>query len=291
MVSLVTRNIVILIFVVAGFISCNQLSGISFSPSNPGYPNQPTSTLLLKKPLREISGISFHSKDQLVAINDEQGKLFVLTTATGKINTLSFGKKGDYEDIARTPDGYYVIRSDGSLFLLDGRTGQQLADYPLQFSRHTEFESICYDDKNNRLLLFCKNCGKQEPVVTVWAFNLNTHKLEEQPVIQIGWETFRQLGKDDTIEFQPSAAAFHPVTGKLFLLSSTAKMLAVCTREGKPEAVYGLNPDLFQQPEGLCFSPGGDLYISNEGRQSKASLLYFAFDPLLAGITTQTENK
>ncbi|MCU0385458.1 MAG: SdiA-regulated domain-containing protein [Flavihumibacter sp.] len=274
-----TWNSFLWMLVVTGFLSCNQLSGVCFVPALPGYKNQPSHTLLLKKPLREISGISFHNKNQLVAINDEQGKLFVLTTATGKINTLSFGEKGDYEDIVRTPEGYYVLRSDGSLFLLDGRSGKLLADYPLSFSKYTEFESIAYDQEQNRLLLFCKNCGQTEPVVFGWSFNLNSHQLEEQPVIQIGWNVFRRLAKDDTIEFQPSAAAFHPVTGKLYMLSSTAKLLAVCNREGQPESVVGLNPDLFQQPEGLCFAPNGDLFISNEGRQSKATLLFFPFDP------------
>jgi len=267
------------LLVVTGILSCNQLSGVCFVPALPGYPNQPSHTLFLKKTLREISGISFHNNNQLVAINDEQGKLFVLTTASGKINTLSFGEKGDYEDIVRTSEGYYVLRSDGSLFLLDGRNGKLLADYPLSFSKYTEFESIAYDQEQNRLLLFCKNCGQTEPVVFGWAFNLNTHLLEEQPVIQIGWDVFRRLAKDDTIEFQPSAAAFHPITGKLYMLSSTAKLLAVCNREGQPESVVGLNPDLFQQPEGLCFAPNGDLFISNEGRQSKATLFFFPFDP------------
>jgi len=286
-----TWNSFLSLLVVTGFLSCNQLSGVCFVPALPGYPNQPSHTLLLKKPLREISGISFHNNGQLAAINDEQGKLFVLSTTSGKINTLSFGEKGDYEDIVRTPEGYYVLRSDGSLFLLDERNGKLLADYPLSFSKYTEFESIAYDQDQNRLLLFCKNCGQREPVVFGWAFNLKTHQLEEQPVVQIGWDVFRKLAKDDTVEFQPSAAAFHPITGDLYILSSTAKLLAVCNREGQPESVYGLNPDLFQQPEGLCFAPNGDLYISNEGRQSKATLLYFPFDPEQAETNIQTATK
>ncbi len=291
MLHRLTWNSFLLLLSVTGILSCNQLSGVCFAPSLPGYANQPANTLLLKKPLREISGISYHNNEELVAINDEQGKLFVLNTASGKMNTLSFGEKGDYEDIVRTPEGYYVLRSDGSLYLLDGRTGKQIDHYPLQFSRHTEFESIAYDQELNRLLLFCKNCGLEEPLVYGWSFNLDTHELEEQPVIRIGWNLIRILGKDDTIEFQPSAAAFHPITGKLFILSSTAKLLAICNREGQPESVYGLNPDLFQQPEGLCFGPNGDLYISNEGRQSKATLLYFPFNPEQSETNTQSNLK
>lgn len=275
----------ILALIAIPFYSCNQLNGVCFVPALEGYPNQPGSTILLKKPLREISGISYHTPGQLAAVNDEQGKLFILTTSNGKFNTLSFGGKGDYEDITRTPEGYYVLKSNGNLHLLDGRTGKEITVYPLRFGKFTEFESVCFDSKKNRLLLICKSCGRNEPTVYAWAFNLDTHQLEEAPVFQIDWKEIRRLGKDDTIEFLPSAAEFHPITGKLFILSSTAKLLLQCSSEGIPESVIGLNPDLFQQPEGLCFSPNGDLFISNEGRQSKASLLFFPYQSASAAMT------
>ncbi len=260
-------------------ISCNRLQGVCFVPALPGYNNQPENTVLLQKSLREISGISYHNPEELAAINDEQGKLFILNSKTGKTRTINFGKKGDYEDIVRTPEGYYILRSDGNLYLIDELNGQLLNSFPLHFSKHTEFESLCYDKVKNRILLICKTCGREEPVVYGWEFSLDTHTLNEEPVLRIGWEVFRRLGKDNTIEFQPSATAFHPITNELFILSSTAKTLAICDSEGNPKAVYGLNPDLFQQPEGLCFSPNGDLYISNEGRQSKATLLNFPYQP------------
>ncbi|KYP15715.1 SdiA-regulated domain-containing protein [Flavihumibacter sp. CACIAM 22H1] len=258
--------------------------GVCFVPALDSYPNKAAKTLLLKKPLREISGISFHSPGQLAAINDEEGKLFILSTTNGKFNTLSFGKKGDYEDITRSPEGYYVLKSNGNLHLLDGRTGQEKMVYRLRFGKFTEFESLCFDAEKNRLLLICKTCEKDEPAVYAWAFNLDTHSLEETPVFRIDWKEIRRLGKDDTLEFFPSAAEFHPLTGKLFILSATDKLLLQCSREGVPEKITGLNPDLFQQPEGLCFTPNGDLFISNEGRQSKASLLFFPYQaPASAG--------
>jgi uncharacterized protein YjiK len=85
--------------------------------------------------------------------------------------------------------------------------------------------------------------------------------------------------KDNSIECKPSAAAINPVNGKLYIIASLSKTLLQCSVTGQLEAGYGLNPDHFPQPEGITFSPGGDLYISNEGVQGKATLLKFSYRP------------
>jgi hypothetical protein len=36
---------------------------------------------------------------------------------------------------------------------------------------------------------------------------------------------------------------------------------------------------LFRQPEGICFKPNGDLFISNEGDGGKAKILKFKYRP------------
>ncbi|HEY8399435.1 MAG TPA: SdiA-regulated domain-containing protein [Flavihumibacter sp.] len=261
------------------FFSCNRLQGVCFAPALTDYPQQAATTLVLKKPLREISGIIYHKEGEIAAVNDEEGKLFIIDLATNNLKPIRFGKKGDYEGLCRTPEGYYVLKSNGDLYLLDSITGKQLAQFKHKFGKHYDFESLCYDARFNRLLLICKACGRDEPYTYAWAFDLEKHSLLPEPVLTIDWRDIRRLGKDDTIEFQPSSAEYHPITGQLFILSSVGKVLAICDADGKPESVHGLNPDLFPQPEGLCFAPNGDLYISNEGRQAKGTLMFFPYQP------------
>ncbi len=83
--------------------------------------------------------------------------------------------------------------------------------------------------------------------------------------------------KDNSIECKPSAASINPANGKLYIIASLSKTLLQCSINGQLEAAYGLNPDHFPQPEGICFSPGGDLYIANEGVQGKGTLLKFSY--------------
>ena len=52
-------------------------------------------------------------------------------------------------------------------------------------------------------------------------------------------------------------------------------MNSIYVWEGKVQDVKELDPKLFRQPEGICFSPIGDMYISNEGQGGKGYILKF----------------
>lgn len=258
---------------------CGRIAGNSFVPAPEGYIVNHHEQTILKRPLREISGIDYISANEMVAINDEVGKLFFLNPQSGKFREVEFGKKGDYEDVVKANDRYYVLNSSGNLFEIDGSSFQLLAEYKGAFPRFMEFESLCFDRPNNQLLLICKECGKNQERVAAWRFDLNTHQFISDTYFEIPWKDIRKMARNNAIECKPSAAAINPVNGKLYIIASLGKVLLQCSTDGKLEAVYGLNPDHFPQPEGLTFSPGGDMYISNEGIQGKGTLLRFAFRP------------
>jgi hypothetical protein len=50
--------------------------------------------------------------------------------------------------------------------------------------------------------------------------------------------------------------------------------LIIADKNGNIKNTYALNPSIYKQPEGLAFTPGGDLLISNESnKQSSADIL------------------
>ncbi len=259
---------------------CNRIQSLSFVPVLEGYAESPANTLLLKKGLREISGIRYFQANELIGINDEEGIVFYIDTRTGKFRRQPFGKKGDYEDLVITPAAFYVLKSNGNIHEIDPASGKEKAVYQRGFPKYMEFESLCYDAPRNRLLLICKICGKDEPFVNAWEFDCGSKSFSPNPVLTIPWTAIRKMGKDDTIDFHPSSAAIHPLNGKLYIISSLGKkILVTCNLNGELQSVHQINPDQFQQPEGICFAPNGDMYVSNEGRQSKASILYFPYQP------------
>jgi hypothetical protein len=87
----------------------------------------------------------------------------------------------------------------------------------------------------------------------------------------------RRLLNDKYLECKPSAAAIHPLLHKLFVLCSVGKTLLICSTDGKVEEAYRLDPEFFPQPEGICFSPAGDMFISNEGKKGQGTIIRFPY--------------
>jgi hypothetical protein len=212
-----------------------------------------------------------------VAINDEAGKIFYVNPANGKHNAVQFGKKGDYEDVAIVGDYYYVLRSDGRLFQVKASDHSLVAEFDGNFGKHTEFESLYYDKEIRQLVLICKECGKGASEINAFRFDPATATFLPEPYFTIDWSQIRELAKNNQVEFRPSAASINPVTGKLFIISSISKLLLECSRKGVLEKTYTINPYHFQQPEGITFAPDGGMYISNEAKQGKSTILYFPY--------------
>ena len=79
------------------------------------------------------------------------------------------------------------------------------------------------------------------------------------------------------LELRPSAIGIHPFTNKLFVLSGMEHILYVFNTNGNIEYIEKLDPGLFIQPEGITFLKNGDMLISNEGRNNRATILRFNY--------------
>ena len=50
--------------------------------------------------------------------------------------------------------------------------------------------------------------------------------------------------------------------------------MAVYNRNGQLVSFQAIDPDLMPQPEGICFSPDGTLFISSEGKKGDPGNLF-----------------
>lgn len=238
--------------------------------------NEPDAAFAFPRALREISGLTALDDSLLGAVQDEEGILFVLDRATGRVVAeQNFRGDGDYEGVEQVGEAVWVLQSNGSLYEIPDPSGE----YPRSVKVNTPLRSGCdaeglaFDAAGNRLLIACKERpGRNlDGARAIYAFDLETRSLIDEPAFVLDRGQLDIEGQP----FKPAALAIHPESGQLYLVSSVRKALAVLDPDGTLAAVVDLPDRLFPQPEGLAFFSDGTLFIANEGRLGAATLLRF----------------
>jgi uncharacterized protein YjiK len=296
----------ILSFLILSTSAQEKKNGVLFEINEYKFPfNLQRADAVYKLPdkLNEISGLSYYKKNKLATLQDEKGNIYFFNLNSGKISKkIDFSGDGDYEGIEVVDEQIWVLKSNGDLFKVNHSKKDKtvkVKEYKTDLSTINDAEGLAFDKKNNRLLIACKGFPyiedkkKGKSKKGIYSFSLNEKTLSKEPFIIIDLDEIKELKQYNTMaklgvnlmshlnpskgdgSFQPSGIAIHPQTQHLFLLSSVGKLLLVCNNDGKIIAIVELNPSLFLQPEGICFDSGGTLYISNEGRESVATILAF----------------
>ena len=273
------------------FLSCltacsqDNTENILYERTGYKFPYQladPDQSWKLPRSLVEISGLSFIDNNRLACIQDENGIVYIFNQMEGKVEQeIFFGDNGDYEDIEIMNNDAWVLKSNGTLYQVTDylkRGESSVNKYPTVLSRKNDTEGLAYDPVNKNLLIACKEnpfVDEKEGrgVKAIYSFNLETKLLHTEPFLLINLDTIRYYKGDGS--FMPSGIAIHPVTGDVYILGSVGKLMLVFSGKGDMLAIIKLRPEIFSQPEGICFSPDGTLFISNEGAGRPGTILKF----------------
>lgn len=274
------KNFKILILCVTFFYACEpkkknqeQQQESTFQNINLPYNfDAPSEKYDLPDNLKEISGLSYYKKNQLICVNDEEGKIFIYDINEKKIiDKIPFAKDGDYEGVEVVGDEVFVLKSNGKL---KGFKIGEAFEREIDCSEPEviEYEGLGYDPKSKYLLLVAKERIKEvDDKKMVYAYDFDRKILFKHIAIPQEQVTDYANGND----FRPSGIAVHPKTGQIFILASNGKKLLILSKKGQKEALISLNPKIYQQPEGICFSPDGELFISSEGKKGDGYILRF----------------
>lgn len=280
------RNSIGIIFLLVNVFvlpSCNMAKTNSYQSPIEYNLNDP-SILYLYDALYEISGVCFYPKDSSVfAISDGNGYLFKIHLTKNFITQRwYFDKPHDFEDVFYKDSVFYVLASNGNIYELKfSNKGDTIRAQTTIFDstrkKENEFESLYYDPQKKYFVMICKNCeSDKKKEVSAWGYYPENGEFVSS-VFKIKADEIAKKTGEKKLKFKPSAATINPLTGDLWILSSANEMLVVTDRDGNVKQAYKLNPSIFTQPEGITFTPSGDLIISNEAgnKYNRASLLIF----------------
>jgi uncharacterized protein YjiK len=260
-----------------------SISGFNYDLKNP------TQSWRLPSALVEVSGNTWVDKDHLILIEDTRPNLYLIKLDGKKAlleKEIPFQKNGkekfDIEDVTLIDDVVYALWSHGVLFKISNwRSAPDAQKISTFLSKKNNTEGLCYDPVTKKLLIANKDDSglKNEKKSTnaVYSFDMASQKLDVNPFLIIKEKDFETIA-GDKIKFNPSAIAVHPETNDIYILSTRdTKCMAVFSRNGKLKSFQLIDGDLMPQPEGICFSSEGVLYISSEGKKGEPGNL-FQFD-------------
>lgn len=267
--------------------------------------DNPDTVYFLPGHLNEISGISFYQDSKIACIQDEHAMIYIFSMKEEQITSIiDFGKSDDYEDIAVVEDDVYVLRSDGTLIMIKNFEANQreVIKIDTRLKARNNTEGLYFDEKSNSLLIACKespSINKEElydGFKAIYKFDLESNMLIEKPVYLLDLSVIDSVKTTGTVEkffieiarklnltangghFYPSGIAIHPFdTGDIYIISSIGKLLIILNRQGLIKDIVELDQAIFNQPEGICFSDNGDLFISNESGAGNANILKFSY--------------
>lgn len=277
------------IAIILQLLGCNGVNTRNEFPNSDMYDFAKPKVLELPVELDEISGITYYPKDTSVfAIIDEDGILFKIPLKNpSAFKQWKFDKKRDFEDLVLVDSTFYVLVSNGDIVTINFK-GEKLESLKSNYSDEkksvTEFETLYKVPDSNLLVMVCKSC-EQDSKKYLSSFSYAYKKdsigvyndftaFNMQPIVE-------KLGVEKHIK--PSAGAINPVNGDFYLLSSIQKLLVIFNPDRSFKELYKLNPSLYKQPEGIAFTPDGDLIISNEFAQDGFATLLLMKNKKKAG--------
>ncbi|HEY0731278.1 MAG TPA: SdiA-regulated domain-containing protein [Chitinophagaceae bacterium] len=258
------------------FTGCDMF----FTPKTPlGYVLPRPKKTILDKKLNEISGLYYlEETGGILTISDNKQKVYHLTL-DGKVTDYlgaDFAEQQDFEDILKVDSSIYVLVSNGTILSVNKSDSEIITErHPFWSTQKNDFESMYYDDSAKSIIMICKSCAheKGKNIRTAYRFDLESMRFDTAVYYTINAKEVQNYLKDGVVKVNPSAAAIHPIEKRLYILSSSGNVIIVTDLKGKVQHVSRLHPTFYPQAEGITFAPNGDLYISNEAKLGKPTLL------------------
>ena len=236
---------------------------------------------VLPAELKEISGLALTASGNLLAHNDEQGRVFVIDPKRGVVTKqFMIGKgdlRGDFEAIAVNDSEIFMLVSNGIIYRVrEGSDGQSVpySTIDTKLGRECEFEGIAIDRAERSVLLPCKNVSKRGPrgQLGIYRWNLQGGPMQQPSMLTVPLSLL--IGPNGWKSLHPSDMAIDPGSKNYVLIAAQEKAIVEITPGGDVVSSRPL-PEPSEQAEGLAITDEGILIISDEGNRNLATITLY----------------
>ena len=274
-----TIGIIALTLILAGVVyTLYELNDYDYDDATKSY--EIINKWELPQELEEISGMHWMGDEKIACIQDEDGIIFVYDLSVSKIiQEYKFGGSGDYEALTSLNGEFWVAESNGKLFNIKSLEGieENAESIQLEFEYRNNIEGLAANkDGDLWLVVKEKNLDNSGGFRGIYSFDPKTKNLNTEPVLKIKFNDpkFEVLKTNNPRKLiRPSDLSFSPLNNDVYVLDAEFQKLLIIDRSGKIKKIHLLDPEEFEQPEGICFSPSGRMFISNESISGSASIL------------------
>lgn len=234
----------------------------------------------LPNALDEISGMVWLGNNRIACVQDEDGIIFTFDLNSSKIiNRQNFGGPGDYEALAFLNEEFWVAESNGKLFRIPKNGGEDdTEEIKLPFEYKNNIEGLAAT-RDGKFLISVKDRNLEKDdgdYKAIYSFDPVTRTLATTVALKIDFNdpAFKIIKNDNARkEIRPSDLNFNPVSGDLYVLDAEVPKVLILDSSGNIKNIHMLDPEEFFQPEGICFTPSGRIFISNEGKGGDPNIL------------------
>ena len=231
--------------------------------------------------LRNISAIDYISQNKMACIQDEVGSIYIFNLDSGTIEKeYAFGPPGNYKGLVILNNDAYVACADGRIIEIKDYNSEkrEATEFGTHLTIEEEVNGLCYDRKNKRLLVTIKRTEDGNQLYKgIYSFHLSDKRMLAKPAIKIDLRSrvFRNLpSRNMQTVFQPSDIDIDPLTGLLYIVDGTRVQLLRMRMNENIKDVTELGREKFIQPEGITFTPSGELFIASKGVREEPGMLF-----------------
>lgn len=272
------QTTIILILVLTGLTSFSK----TWFNGNPNNSKQKQKVTIITKwvlpdNLNEVSGICWIDEERIACIPDGQGIIAIYNISSSKIeNQIHFADTGDFEAITKKNETFYVMRSDGQIFEISNSSEKTvIKQNHVSINEPNDIEGLFYDKTEERLLIVNRLPDpKAQTRKGIFAFDLSTKKLIDTPIyeLDLSGHLIENTEKKKDV-FLPSDIAVHPITSDIYLTDGIHSCILVLDPKGIIKNFIELDKKNIPKPEGITFSPKGDIYLSSEGKKQNGFIV------------------